>query len=152
MTLLKKNVVCWIFYPKGTSKIQTDLTRDNGWESLLKQRNLQWLGLVSFNDTWSAFGLRRKTDADKKKETAPKVRPVFDYIDAGTRTVFLPDDFLAVLNKAKAEKDFFESLSFTNKKEYVEWIVSAKRAETRATRVRESVERLRKGWKNPANR
>src|SRR5215207_6302048 len=34
--LLKEDVVCWIYYPKGTSKIQTDLTRDKGWDSLLK--------------------------------------------------------------------------------------------------------------------
>src|SRR5688572_19492251 len=30
--LIKGLVICWIFYPKGTSRIQTDLTRDNGWD------------------------------------------------------------------------------------------------------------------------
>jgi hypothetical protein len=28
LKLLKENVVLWIYYPKGSSKIQTDLTRD----------------------------------------------------------------------------------------------------------------------------
>jgi hypothetical protein len=47
----------WISYPKGTSKLQTDLTRDKGWEPLAGS-DLMWLSLVSVDDTWSAFGLR----------------------------------------------------------------------------------------------
>lgn len=152
LRLLKDGVVCWIYYPKGSSKIQTDLTRDKGWETLLKHQNLQWLSLVSFNETWSAFAVRLKTDKDKKKEEPPKERPIFQYIDATKKQVFLPGDFAAALKKSAKEKAFFDTLSFTNKKEYVEWIVSAKREETRNTRVKESVERLAKGWKNPANR
>ena len=151
LDLLKNEVVCWIFYPKGSSGIQTDLTRDKGWELLLKQ-DLQWINLISFDDTWSAFGMRLKTDADKKKAAKPKERPIFDYIDATKKAIRLPDDFAGILDKNKKEKDFFQALSFTNKKEYVEWIINAKRDETRATRVKESIERLGKGWKNPANR
>jgi hypothetical protein len=48
--------VC-ISYPKGSSKMQTDLTRDKGWEPL-EGSDLMWLSLVSVDDTWSAFGLR----------------------------------------------------------------------------------------------
>jgi len=150
--LLKDDVLCWIYYPKGTSKIQTDLTRDKGWESLLQRDNLHWVSLISFNETWSVFGMRLKTGSDKKKEAKPKERPIFDYIDAVKKTIQLPDDFANLLDKNKNEKEFFNTLSFTNKKEYVEWIVTAKREETRTTRVKESVERLGKGWKNPANR
>jgi hypothetical protein len=47
----------WIAYPKGSSKRQTDLTRDQGWESL-KDADLMWLTLVSIDETWSAFSLR----------------------------------------------------------------------------------------------
>jgi hypothetical protein len=47
----------WISYPKGSSKIQTDLTRDKGWQPL-DGSDLMWLSLVSVDDTWSAFGLR----------------------------------------------------------------------------------------------
>src|SRR5258708_5916244 len=35
LKLLHDEVVCWIYYPKGSSNIQTDLTRDKGWDSLL---------------------------------------------------------------------------------------------------------------------
>ncbi len=48
--------LAWVSYPKGSSKMQTDLTRDKGWESIDGQ--LMWLSLVSVDDTWSAFGLR----------------------------------------------------------------------------------------------
>ena len=152
IALLKDAITCWIYYPKGSSKIQTDLTRDKGWENLLKHQDLQWLSLISFNDTWSSFGMRLKTEKDKMKEAAPKERPIFQYIDAAKKIVYLPDDFKLALDKAPTEKAFYENLSFTNKKEYVEWIVTAKREETRATRVKESIERLAKGWKNPSNR
>jgi hypothetical protein len=48
----------WIAYPKGSSKVQTDLTRDAGWEPVAAA-DLMWLGLVSIDATWSAFSLRR---------------------------------------------------------------------------------------------
>ena len=150
--LLTQDVVCWIYFPKGSSKTQTDLTRDKGWDALLKHNHLHWISLISFNDTWSAFGMRLKTETDKKKEAEPKDRPIFDYIDAVKKTIRLPEDFEKQLQKAKKENAFFATLSFTNKKEYVEWIINAKREDTRAARVKESVERLAKGWKNPANR
>jgi|SRR5215203_6082793 len=151
ISMIKENVVCWLYYPKGTSKIQTDLTRDKGWNKLLKHE-MQWISLISFDDTWSAFGMRLKTEADKKKEAQPKEREIFKYIDPQKKIIYLPDDFSAALKKSKKQESFFNSLSFTNRKEYVEWIVTAKRDETRATRIQESIERLGKEWKNPANR
>jgi hypothetical protein len=54
---LAPNGRAWLSYPKGSSKIQTDLTRDKGWEPL-DGSELMWLTLVSIDDTWSAFGLR----------------------------------------------------------------------------------------------
>ena len=48
----------WIGYYKGTSKRQTDLTRDIGWDAL-RETNLMWLTLISLDDQWSAFSLRK---------------------------------------------------------------------------------------------
>jgi len=90
LKLVHGSVVCWIYYPKGSSKIQTDLTRDRGWDALLKHDELQWISLISFDDTWSTFGFRLKTEADKKKASRPKERPIFDYVDPKTKTVTLP--------------------------------------------------------------
>lgn len=151
--LLKETVVGWIYYPKGSSKIQTDLTRDRGWEALMAQEDMHWISLISFNDTWSAFGMRRKTAADLKKDGRPKPeRAIFNYIDAKARTIRLPEDLAAALKKTPAAKTFFDTLSFSNRKEYVGWIVSAKRDDTRARRVEETLERLGKEWSNPNRR
>ena len=151
LKLVKGDVVCWIYYPKGSSGIQTDLTRDKGWDSLLKHKELQWISLISFDETWSTFGFRMKTDADKKKDAAPKEREIFKWVNPQTKEVRLPDDLSSRLEKNKKQRELFDSLSFTNKKEYIEWIVTAKREETRNERVKETIERLAKGWKNPRN-
>jgi hypothetical protein len=151
LKMLKPELMVWVYYPKGTSKIQTDLTRDKGWDKLLGHDELHWISLISFDDTWSTFAFRLKNETDKKKEAKPKVREIFDYIDSVKKTVRIPDDLAVAFRKNKKAENFFNSISFTGKKEYVEWIVTAKRAETRAERVKGSVERLEKGWKNPRN-
>lgn len=153
MKLVKPEVTIWVYYPKVSSKIQTDLTRDKGWECLLAESDkLTWINLISFNDTWSVFGFRAKTEADKKKEAKGKPeREIFKWVNPKTKEVKLPDDMAAALKKNKKEAAYFETLSFTNKKEYIEWIVTAKREETRAERVKGTIERLEKQWKNPRN-
>ncbi len=151
LKIIKDDVVLWIYYPKGTSKLQTDLTRDKGWDSLLKHDELTWISLISFDDTWSTFGSRLKNNSDKKREGKPKERPIFDYVDPKTKSVRLPDDLAETFKSNKKQEGFFNTLSFTNKKEYIEWIVTAKREETRNERVKETVERLARGWKNPRN-
>jgi Bacteriocin-protection, YdeI or OmpD-Associated len=151
LNLIKRDAICWIYYPKMTSGIQTDLNRDKGWDALLKHDTLTWINLVSFDDTWSAFGFRLKTDADKKKKAKPNERPIFSYVDPVSKTVRLPEDLATLLKNNKKQAEFFNSLSFTNKKEYIEWIVNAKRAETRNERIKGTVERLGKEWKNPRN-
>ena len=151
LKLIKDEVTLWIYYPKGTSKLQTDLTRDKGWDNLLRHDELGWISLISFDDTWSTFGSRLKTRADIKRAEKPPRRPIFDYVDPRTKSVRLPDDLAIALKKNKKQENFFNSLSFTNKKEYIEWIITAKREETRTERVKGTMERLASQWKNPRN-
>src|SRR5688572_25460848 len=152
LKLLRPGIIAWVYYPKGSSKIQTDLTRDKGWDCLLSEGDkLTWISLISFDDTWSVFGFRAKTEADKKKESKPNVREIFNWVDPKTKEVKLPNDLAASFKKNKKEAAAFDSLSFTNKKEYIEWIVMAKREQTRAERIKGTIERLGKGWKNPRN-
>ena len=63
---LKPESMLWISFPKGASRIQTDLTRDKGWESL-QALDLKWITLVSVNETWSAFALRPYKVGEKKQ-------------------------------------------------------------------------------------
>ena len=57
LKLLKPESMLWISFPKGASKIQTDLTRDKGWDVIVAAE-LKWINLVSVNETWSAFAVR----------------------------------------------------------------------------------------------
>jgi hypothetical protein len=61
---LKPVSMLWITFPKGTSKIQTDLTRDKGWDSL-RDSGLKWINLISVNDTWSAFSMRPPKEGEE---------------------------------------------------------------------------------------
>ena len=152
MKLVKPGVIVWVYYPKGTSRLQTDLTRDKGWDCLLAEGDkLTWINLISFDDTFSVFGFRAKTDADRKKDAKPKEREIFKWVNPETKTVKLPDDVAGALKKNKKAAEFFNTLSFTNRKEYLEWIVMAKREETRKERIDGTIERLNKSWKNPRN-
>ena len=63
---LKPESLLWISFPKGTSKIQTDLTRDQGWD-ILRDLDLKWITLVSVNETWSAFSLRPYKAGEEKQ-------------------------------------------------------------------------------------
>jgi hypothetical protein len=63
---LKPESLLWISCPKGTSKIQTDLTRDKGWDAL-QQAELKWVNLISVDATWSAFALRPYKPGEKRQ-------------------------------------------------------------------------------------
>ena len=54
---LKPGGVLWASFPKGSSKIQTDLTRDRGWDAF-RDRGWRIVTVVSLDDTWSAGRFR----------------------------------------------------------------------------------------------
>ena len=59
----------------------------------------------------------------------------------------LPEDFEKAMNHEPAVQQFFGSLTVFQRNTYLEWIDSAKKAETRATRVQESIQLLKNGQK-----
>ena len=63
---LKSESILWLSFPKGSSKIQTDLTRDKGWE-VLQGVDLKWVNLISVNEAWSAFALRPYKEGEKRQ-------------------------------------------------------------------------------------
>ena len=65
-------------------------------------------------------------------------------IDEAPRNVETPSDFLAALKKEKLAARF-EKLSFTHKREFVQWIEDAKKKETRERRIGKAVEMIFRG-------
>jgi hypothetical protein len=63
---LKPESLLWISFPKGSSRIQTDLTRDTGWDGI-QALDLKWINLVSVDETWSAFGMRPYREGEKRQ-------------------------------------------------------------------------------------
>ena len=66
VSALKPDSILWLSFPKGTSKLQTDLTRDKGWD-VLKELDLKFITLISVNEQWSAFALRPYKEGEKKQ-------------------------------------------------------------------------------------
>lgn len=54
---VKPNGLLWVSYPKKSSKIKTDISRDYGWESL-QEAGWGGVAIIAIDDTWSAFRLK----------------------------------------------------------------------------------------------
>lgn len=65
MNAVKVGGGLWLCYPKGTSKIKSDINRDKGWDMVT---NAGWGGirLISLDDTWSAMMFRQESDIQRK--------------------------------------------------------------------------------------
>lgn len=152
MRLLTDKNLLWIGYPKGSSKMQTDLTRDKGWDIIHASGEFAFVSFISFNDVWSTFALRKKNAYDLKQETKTAPRAIFEYADSATKTIRLPEDLEAAFNKNPIAGDQFYALSFSHKREYIEWIITAKKPETRQARITGTMDKLMMGFKNPADK
>jgi uncharacterized protein YdeI (YjbR/CyaY-like superfamily) len=86
-----------------------------------------------------AAELARSASAPRKLKQVPKVEPV------------MPPDFAAALALAPAAATYLDSASPSCRREYLEWIYSAKRDETRAKRIATAIAQLCDGkalnWK-----
>ena len=79
------------------------------------------------------------------------VKPTPKVKKAPKPAVEVPDDLVAALRKNAAARKTFEAFSPSHRREYVEWITEAKREETRAKRLAQTIEWLAEGkhrnWK-----
>lgn len=76
-------------------------------------------------------------DAGAPRRAAARPRPELS----------VPDDFSAAIRANAAAYKVFESFAPSHRRDYVEWIVTAKRDDTRARRIAQSVEWLSEGKK-----
>lgn len=65
--------------------------------------------------------------------------------DIEPRVIEVPKDLLKELKKDKAAKAFFDKLSYTHQKEYVNWVTEAKKDETRQSRILKTIDMLKQG-------
>ena len=135
--LLYQARVIWMSYPKKSGNIQSDLNRDISWK-LLVPFKLTPVSHISLDENWSSLRFKYgqlppnwvDTYLDKKK--SPADRP---------ELVIPPELNQAFLNHQDA-KIFFEGLSYSCKKEYIQYVAEAKKQETRDKRTQNTIEAL----------
>ncbi len=72
--------------------------------------------------------------------------------DHDERNVEVPSDLAELFRVNPQASEFFSTLSYTNQKEYINWILSAKREETRKSRLAKTMELLLLIRKNPSEK
>jgi hypothetical protein len=99
----------------------------------------------------SYIGVRREIRDAAKVMLGDEVELSVE-IDAAPRIVELPEDLAVALAADPEANRIFEGLSFTNRKEYADWVLAAKRRETREQRVAEAPGLLKRGRRTPLQR
>lgn len=138
---LQEDVKLWIAYPKLASKIASDLSRDASWDFIFSDHGFEGVRSIALDNVWTALRFRRHDEGAKKTINFCSTNPApgVDYVN---RTIEVPSELQQLFNKNKLAAAFFDSLAFSHRREYVEWIISAKRAETKARRLETTMEKL----------
>jgi hypothetical protein len=64
---LKDDGIFWVSYPKGSSKVKTDLNRDILW-TVMEKYALAGVAMISINEVWSAMRFRPADKVGKSKK------------------------------------------------------------------------------------
>jgi hypothetical protein len=149
----KTETLFWVIYPKKTSGIITDLEMMSSWDELGKY-DLNGVAAAAVDATWTALRFR-PVALSKKSDTCNEEIPnnqYAQYINVTNKQITLPDEIATVLQQTPAAMAMYQSLSYTNRKEYVLWILTAKQEKTKADRLVKMVEKLVTGKKNPGEK
>jgi len=150
----KQDGALWVSYPKKTSGIQTDLgmgewdaPKGSGWNPV---------AMIGLDESWSSVRFKYSPGLEEARHKRQD-EPITDVdgrvvVDRANRVVTPPEDLQKLLAKNARARAAFDPLSFTHKREWVTWIVEAKKPDTRATRLAKTVEMLSKGKKNPSDK
>jgi len=150
---LQPDTVLWVIYPKKSSGIKTDLEMTGSWQPMEKY-GFNTVAAAAIDQNWTALRFRPEGQS-KKSDTCNAELPNTDYsayVDVTTKRVTLPPEVVAALTRHPAAMNCYESLSYSNKKEYVLWILTAKQEKTRQERLGKMVEKLLGGKKNPGQK
>jgi len=151
--LLKPDTIFWLTYPKKSSGLESGLEMMGSWDELSAQ-GLRIVTSVSVNETWTALRFKpveQTKVSDYRNDQIPNSL-YNNYINVETKQVVLPADVADLLAENQQAMSFYQGLSYSNKKEYVVWILSAKQEKTRTERLAKMLEKLLAGKKNPAEK
>lgn len=141
--------VTWLAYPKKTSGVPTELTRDEGWDPLFS-RGFVGVASVAIDEVWSALRVRLGTAEERAKARTLRegMRRPGEKRTGKKPPAKLPADLVrAIAGDAAAEKTA-ASLAPSHVREYADWIESAKKPQTRLSRIAKAAEMLRAGQRD----
>ena len=153
VSVLRPDSVFWVIYPKKSSGIESDLEMMGSWYEMGKY-GYGGVAAAAVDETWTALRFRPK-EQTKTSDTCNeeiKQNEYSQWIDVDNRIVRLPDEIKNVLEKNQQALANYEKLSYSNRKEYVLWILTAKQEKTRSERLFKLVEKLEAGKKNPSEK
>jgi hypothetical protein len=141
--------ITWLAYPKKTSGLESDLTRDAGWDPLFA-RGFIGISSIAIDETWSAIRIRQGTDEERARAAKLRegMRRPGEKRTAKKPPAKLPADLAKAIGKSAAAKKTSATLAPSHVREYADWIESAKKPETRAARIAKAVEMLAAGQRD----
>ena len=154
LAAVKPEGALWVAYPKKNSGIDSDLsmgewdtTKGSGWNPV---------SMIAIDDTWSAVRFKHSPGLDEARH-ARQDESIRDAdgtvcVDRKNHLVTAPRDLQKMFARSAKARAKFDELAFTHRKEYVVWILDAKKPETRAARLAKTVAMLSEGKKNPSDK
>jgi uncharacterized protein YdeI (YjbR/CyaY-like superfamily) len=108
---------------------------DSAWSNSNKQR----VKKITKEGRMTEFGQAKVDAAKKSGRWKVDPRPVI--------AMDIPPELAEALGQNTYAKEFFKNLAPTYRRQFIGWVITAKRAETKAMRVKESLVRLSRGEK-----
>ncbi|EKS4344344.1 YdeI/OmpD-associated family protein [Clostridium sporogenes] len=109
---------------------------------LVKFENEQYRGsIVNMGLSCYIIGVTKEI-RNKINKTYGDIIKVELQKDEKERIVIVPEEFKVKLSNNKIANDFYESLSYSQKRKYIQWITSAKKEETKIKRMEEAIVKL----------
>ena len=100
--------------------------------------------LVRMGGPCHILGIRKDIREQIRKDIGDEIEVTVEE-DVELREVAVPQDVALALTDSPEAEAFFQQLSYSHQREYVQWIEEAKRDETRQKRIGQMVELLKQG-------
>jgi hypothetical protein len=136
----------WVAYPKVASKIVSDLTRESNWECI-DHFGYEEVRLITLDSIWTAMRFKKTNRSMSESVVVEKKSK-----ESENKTITTPAALELLFSKNHAAKSFYETLSFSNKNEYITWIAGAKKETTKLARLEATILKLNYLKRNPSEK
>jgi hypothetical protein len=147
--LLKPDTIFWVTYPKRNSGIESDMKMGD-WNEMIAYK-LKGVSSISVSEKWAGSRFRPEGQSKRSGTGKDEIRKsdYASYINVDTKSITLPIYIQRLFKDTPEAFNIFQKLSYSNKKDYLLWIFTAKQEKTRNERLAGFIEKLLAGKRNP---